>query len=187
MTLPGVNNVGRHAVGGGASFVASLNFRSTEAFVTDGPGETFVIRDVYPTIRDGLTFGWESGVLGVNRTTSVPRLAGGNFIQNGTREFRLDLDFTGNYNIEAGFGDSAQQHTDFEMIDNTTVFKSVTAGATGAGEFLDADGTVRTSRSDWVSNQMSISRNFGSTIFIVKIIDDGALNAVLSHLKITSV
>ncbi len=171
------------------SFSASFNFRSTSTFVTDGAGETYVLGDVYPTVRDGLTFGWASSLSKIDRSTSVARLAGGNFIASGTREFRVDLDFAGNYVIEAAFGDDGAQHTDFDLIDNTTVFKSVTgtAGATAAKEYLDANGIIRTSRTDWVNNNTSISRTFGSTIFKVKIIDDGSANAILSHLKITSV
>ncbi len=167
-----------------------LNFRGTEVYVTDGAGETHVLEgDTYPTTRDGVTFGWEDGASdGRDRDSTIDaRLAGIHFTANTLFErFRVDLDSAVSHDINAAFGDADfAAAADFEMRDDTTVFESHDVATAAKLEFIDAGGTVRTSVSDWVSNNTQISRTFTSTIFRMAMVKPvSASFSRIAHLKI---
>src|SRR6056297_20748 len=99
------------ASSGGGGWSAAINFRATSGYIADGTGETHCIGDLYPTTRDGITFGWDSNTIeSRDRANSVDRrLAGMNFIRNGgVNIFYADLPSSGDYLItfaghDAGF------------------------------------------------------------------------------------
>src|SRR5271157_6482568 len=73
-----------------------FDFRHTAGFVTDPPGDTYVLSTTaYPTKGGGTTYGWAktSLVQGRDRNAGLdPRLAGINFVNNGApATFNVDL------------------------------------------------------------------------------------------------
>ncbi len=174
-----------------------INFRTTSGFVTDSAGQTYCIDDAYPTTRGGFTFGIVSG--GGNtrdrNSGSDVRLAGIQFTGNASggtpAVFRLDLPSSGSYDIYAAFGDfNNGQHIDAEIGDNgsyTTIASNV--NTVGGQEFVDATGTLRTSVSDWVSNNAKLTKAFSSTVLQIRL---GGLSAntdssCIAHLRVVSV
>ena len=92
---------------GAASF--GFDFRNTSSFVTDPPGDTYVLATTaYPTKGNGLTYGWvnTSLVQGRDRNAKLdPRLAGINFANNGSpATFYVDLPSPGTYNLSLAHG-----------------------------------------------------------------------------------
>ncbi len=155
-----------------------FNFRDTSAFVTDGTNQTYVantgggVADLYPTTRNGVTFGWNTFLSGSTRDridTNDPRLAG---VQWGSGtpviDFRVDLTATGDYSIDLALGDPAggANSTNSIVYDNTTSLATITT-ASGSGQFVDASGVNRTSAALWVSGHATITKTFASTIFRV--------------------
>ena len=81
-----------------------FDFRNTASFVTDPPGDTYVLSTTaYPTTVNGVTFGWvkTSPVQARDRNAGIdPRLAGINFVNNGSpATFYVDLPSPGTYDI----------------------------------------------------------------------------------------
>ena len=147
--------------------MSSFNFRATSSYVIDGINETFVsTSDLYPTIRDGRTFGWviQSGGLSQRdrRTTVDSRLAGCNetygssfFItESGAGIFRVT--FAGGDAVFAGNNEIAIIETDNnnDLVQILAVIADEQPN--GGGEFFDAVGVLRTSASDWVDNNETI-------------------------------
>ena len=170
-----------------------INVRATSGYVTDGSGETYSLGEAYPTTRGGLTFGWDANLTSASRDRNAGndrRLAGIIFWSNGAgyvKTFRIDLPSTGDWIIRAAFGDaSATQQHYVSFRDNATTFASFSNVATGANEFADASGVVRT-HAAWPGSNASISRTFGSTSFFIDIGDpsgtDGE-NTAFAHIYI---
>ena len=87
-----------------SSWQQGFDFRNTSAFVTDPPGDTYVLSStIFPTVVGGTTFGWsqDSSVGAVDRDSTIdPRLAGTNFATNGApATFYVNLPSPGSYGI----------------------------------------------------------------------------------------
>src|SRR5271165_4650423 len=93
------------------AFQAGFDFRNTSNFVSDPPGDTYVLPTMmYPTTVNGLTFGWTNInlVQGRDRNNGLdPRLAGVNLATNGMpATFYVDLPTAGTYNLSLAMGDA---------------------------------------------------------------------------------
>ena len=170
-----------------------FNFRATADYVTDGPDETYVLGDIYPTTRNGVTFGWVTSAPDETRdrsTTVDVRLAGQNAIDNtgASQNFRVDLTATGDYTIRLAAGDASfAQKIDVEFLDDTTVFSTVADNvATAGGQFVDATGVTRTTAA-WPADNQTLARTFASTLFVVRCAALSATvnNSVLAHLFVS--
>ena len=160
--------------GGGNQHSATLNltvsswgqgfdFRNTAGFVTDPPSYNYVLPGTtYPTIVNGVTFGWTTSELvqGGDRSTLVdPRLAGINYASNGSpATFYVDLPSPGTYNLALAMGDdgAAQCSTQCQVqfLDGGTVLATVTGGPTNNGYFYDAAGN-NWSAAAWPTSNLS--------------------------------
>lgn len=155
-------------------------FRQTDAYVTDGAGIDQVDSDffgggTYPvTLANGLTVGWQAssgGTDGRDRSTGVDvRLAGLHFNRTSTEQvlFRIDLPSgAGAYDIRAAFGEPTYGVSDdyYQFRDDATAFATVDdSNGHSSGQWYDAAGNLRTSSSDWASNNTRINRTFSSSI-----------------------
>lgn len=179
-----------------------FNFRATGpsgTFVTDGANDSAVYQLAgpalqnysYPSFSNGLSAGWVSGgdVNNFrNRNAALdPRLAGIWFNNVVTKaEFRIDC--TGSVNIRLALGDDASgwSHT-CAIYDGAagSPFATIT-GTTGTSQWLDATGTLRTSASDWVSNNASISRTVtgGYLRFVIGDGTGSGVNSTISHIAV---
>jgi hypothetical protein len=171
------------------AWLKGFNFRATSAYVTDGTNETFVVADVYPVTRNGVTFGWANtaGSIGSrNRSATIDRrLAGINFNEAGGDIFRVDLPGAGLYQINAAFGDHANgQSITAAFQDNTTSFISTTATSVAVAHYLDASFTDW-SEAAWPGSNTLISQVFTSSI--LRIQTGAALNSPVAHLFLTQV
>ncbi len=153
-----------------------FDFRNTAAFVTDPPGDTYVLPTMkYPTTANGVTFGWvkTSLVQGRDRNAKLdPRLAGVNFATNGSpATFYVDLPSPGTYNLSLALGDAGYQacwvQCQIQFLDGNTVLATVTKGSTNLGYFYDAAGN-NWSAAAWpgsnVSQQVTLA---GSRLTVV--------------------
>jgi uncharacterized membrane protein len=126
-----------------------FDFRGSSSFVTDPPGDTYVLANTaYPTTFNGVNFGWTNVKLlsSRNRSTSVdPRLAGMNAATNGSpATFYVDLPASGTYYLSLALGDEGYQscwtQCQIQFLDGNTVLATLTDGPEGAGYFYDAQG-----------------------------------------------
>ena len=140
-----------------------FDFRNTSNFVTDPPGDTYVLPSTaYPTIVNGTRFGWTNVNLAQarDRSTSVdPRLAGIDFATNGSpATFYVDLPAAGTYNLSLAMGDAGYQECwaqcQIEFLDGNTVLATLTEGATNLGYFYDAKGN-NWSAAAWPGSNLS--------------------------------
>lgn len=153
-----------------------FNFRATTNFVTDGANETYgLLDDIYPVTRNGVTFGWLTATDSRDRNAGVDRrLAGinqrGNDAGINPANFQIDLSATGAHTLTLAGGDySNGQILECKFLDNTTVFATPgNATVTGAAEFVDASGVVRT-LANWPSQHATIQRTFTSTTFTIRL------------------
>src|SRR5271167_2319029 len=131
-------------------FQQGFDFRNTANFLTDPPGDTYVLPiTTYPTKFNGVTFGWTtpSLVQARDRSTSVdPRLAGINFVNNGSpATFYVDLPSAGTYNLSLAMGDDGYEQCwtqcQVQFLDGSTVLATVTGGLSNLGYFYDAKGS----------------------------------------------
>jgi hypothetical protein len=181
--------------------VAAFNFRQSSGFVTDGVGQTYVLStDAYTgsVIRDGHTFGWVSGdvLLGQDsdRNNAIdPRLAGIHYQgNNGTQSiFRYNLPASGSYTIDIALGDnnSAQAYQYLQIQDNTTPVVTLDqSSGTGAAEWYDATGTLRTSAANWVSGHVTITQSFSTAVarFVIGSPATQANSTTLSHIAVAA-
>lgn len=165
--------------GTGSAWAASINFRATDTYVTDGTGETYCLGqgDTYPTTRAGITFGYTTteADMGRDRDSGLDRrLAGVNQRGNdGTQAvFRLDLPSSGNYTIRLALGDGteAQAYQRLDILDNTTLITSIVDGTGTAGaHFDDAAGNDRTAAAWPGSNTALTGQVFATSTFIFKL------------------
>jgi hypothetical protein len=163
-TLPGTYPITVTANGGGFQQNATVtltvtlsagqqslgfDFRNTAGFVTDLPGDTYVLSTTaYPTNGNGVTYGWvrTSLVQARDRNSKLdPRLAGINFVNNGApATFYVDLPSSGTYDLALAMGDASwpecMVQCQIQFLDGSTVLATVTGGLIGAGSFYDAQG-----------------------------------------------
>lgn len=185
-----------------APFSASLNFRMTCAYLTDGAGETCVIdTDQYTgsVIRNGLTFGWDAAgggtgdLYGRNRATSPPEFGGMVFVNAGTtRNFRLNLPGPGIYKMRLALGDwdNAQPGLKAIIKDNSTTLATIPASgyaATSSGQyFLDATGTEY-SYVAWPGSNTQITQTFSSSVLIISLPGNmGGDPNCIAHFEVTN-
>jgi hypothetical protein len=128
-----------------------FDFRATASFVPDPSGNVPVLPSTaYPTVANGLTFGWVNADLveGRDRSTVVdPRLAGINFASNGwPATFYVDLPAPGTYNLALAMGDEGWQECwvgcQVQFFDGNKLVGTITRGPIGCGDFYDAQGTA---------------------------------------------
>ena len=141
-----------------------LDFRASSNFVTDPPGDTYVLASTaYPTTFNGVNYGWTNVnlVQSRNRGTAVdPRLAGMNYANNGSpATFYLDLPASGTYNISLALGDagylSCSPVCQVQFLDGSTVLATLTEGSQGTGYFYDAQGH-NWSAAKWPAGNLSL-------------------------------
>src|SRR5271165_5175050 len=129
---------------GGQGF--GFDFRNTAAFVTDPPGDTYVLSTTaYPTTVNGVTFGWmkPSPVGARDRNAKFdPRLAGINYVSNNSpATFYVDLPSAGIYNLSLAMGDASvsqcSTQCQVQFLDGSTVLATVTGGPIAGGYFYD--------------------------------------------------
>src|SRR5271165_243173 len=140
-----------------------FDFRNTANFVTDPPGDTYVLSTTaYPTTVNGVTFGWvkTSPVQGRDRNAKLdPRLAGINFVTNGSpATFYVDLPSAGTYDLSLAMGDAGYEQCytqcQVQFLDGSTVLATVMGGPTKAGYFYDAQGN-NWSAAAWPTSSVS--------------------------------
>lgn len=166
----------------------AINFRAGSGYVTDGAGEGVNVGNSGFNTGSGLTVAWSADLTANarDRSTSVDRRLAGLVFQanNGTtRDFTVTLpDGAGYYEIGLALGDASNAMPDMrcELFDNTTSFALI-AGATAAGEFLDAAGVVRTAAA-WPGSHVLITRTFASSTLVVRIGKNGTGSTPIAHL-----
>lgn len=151
-----------------------INFRQTSGYVTDGANEDYEITssssESYPhTTAQGNNVGWET--VSINYQTrdrqsgNDPRLAGVNWNDVVSADFRMDLPSAGNYNvgIAAGEGNYARDVA-FDLYDTSSSLGSLTTGSTSAAQrFKDATNTEYTEVT-WPTSQTLVEKTFSTTI-----------------------
>jgi hypothetical protein len=181
------------AAGFAQAWDKGFNFRSTSAYVTDGANETYVIGDVYPTTRNGVTFGWVGAVdWTANRSTSVDRRVAG--VQgvwglSGTY-FRVDLPASGDFDLEVAMGDQGQGNgpADWSIQDTTTNLETVDNGNfPAAGVFRDANNVQHSTAANWAANQTAKRYTFATTQLRVVMGFNNAQITAIAHLRVVQV
>lgn len=172
------------------SYAQGIDFRSSSGFVTDPSGcdaETGTTANYPRTSAQGNTVGWEQAPSGTrNRSASVDaRLAGIAFNSSSSTEIKYRLDVpNGTYTLTLALGDATTtQRTTCHVYDGATVLATIGPTATTGGQFIDASGVVRTSASDWVTNEVTISVTITTGILRVGILQGGSASGVIAHLK----
>jgi hypothetical protein len=184
---------GQRVAAGFTPFSKGWDFRATSGFVTDIAPNTYDVGDLYPTTRNGVTFGWggAAGIDARNRNASAdPRLAGIVFRSNdgNVNTWQLDLPSAGTYNINLALGDAEggnPQNNYFQLLDNTTSKILFNPVATGVNTFADAAGNLWTS-ANWPANNVAASVVFATTTLIFK--NGGTVDTAsscIAHLLVT--
>lgn len=168
-----------------------INFRATAGYVTDGANETYCLAETYPVTRGGVTFGWDSSIVGNSRDRSSlidRRLAGINFTNTVGRYFQIDLPATGSYDAHCAAGDySAANGANWDLRDDATAFVSLVADSVTAANYKDATDTTR-SEANWPSQEAATNRTFASTTFklYVRAVAAVGQNNVITHVRLVS-
>ena len=181
---------------------AGFDFRSTQGFVTDPPGNNYVLaaNTMYPTTGNGVTFGWTSTgnkqLAGLDRNATVdPRLAGMNYVPNNVTPavFQVDLPTPGVYNVSLAIGDSGNfsmcASCKIEFRDGSnSLFVLTVSGGIALGSFVDANGNVWSAAS-WPTSNTTRQITLSGTHLTV-LLGTGTGNAstasILSFLGISS-
>jgi len=179
--------------GGGGGFFASFNFRASEGYVSDGINETFVGADLYPTTRDGLTFGWETLPEGRRDRddTADRRLVGMHFTRDFTAKFRVDLPASGTYLVSTAGHDATYIVSEVvaTILDDTTALAnldSTSAGFSPSAEVWTQD-NVAVAEGIWTSSPTATTFAFGSTIFRYQMEVLSPPPNIISHITIKDV
>ncbi len=167
-----------------------INFRETQAFVTDISPATYEggnngtpASGAYPsTSPQGNSIGFETNTSAGYQTRNRnagndARLAGTAFTDGaigGAHTYRIDLPSAGVYNIGCACGEANYATTTAIVIKDGASTLAAIAGTatTGANLFRDATDTEY-SAANWPSSQTLVPRTFSSTIFRVLISDAG--------------
>lgn len=178
-----------------------LNGRSSSGYCSDPASTTYVLDgsvDAYPVSRGGETFGFTATDVDNARDRDSGldcRLAGVVFQRNDGNfsTIRIDLPAPGTYDIRLAIGESSNARPDqqVEILDNATSKFTITSSTLAADTWIDANGNVRTSASDWTSNNTARSVTFASSILIIKLgttanLGGGESRSVLAHIRVTS-
>ncbi|MGC2109052.1 MAG: LamG domain-containing protein, partial [Candidatus Korobacteraceae bacterium] len=147
----------------GGNWQQGFDFRNTAGFVTDPPGDTYVLATTaYPTHGNNVTFGWLTTyrVQGRDRTSRQdPRLAGINFATNGLpATFYVDLPSPGTYNLSLAMGDAGYWECwvqcQVQFLDGSTVLATLTKGFINLNYFYDVKGN-NWSAAAWPNSNLS--------------------------------
>lgn len=192
-----------------AQWTRGLNLRNTSGYCTDAANTTYYLSqtggggDVYPVTRGSpsLTFG-DVATLSIASRNDVDngidcRLAGNSYSDHSAakQQLRIDLPNAGTYDINIAMGNALFGGTNpqAEIFDNTTLLWTVAYTGTLPGfpspDFLDANNVVRTSPSDWVTNNTPKRLTFSTTTLIIKYgraNSDGGSSG-LTHVFVTEV
>ena len=147
-----------------SAWAIGFDFRDTLNYVTDPPGDTYVLpTTAYPTNFNGVNFGWTNVTLiqARDRNNQIdPRLAGMNFASNGSPgTFYVDLPASGTYNVSLALGDAGYQSCtigcQIQFLDGSTVLRTIAKGSNNSGYFYDAQGN-NWSAAKWPTNNVSL-------------------------------
>jgi hypothetical protein len=173
-----------------------FDFRNTAGFVTDPPGDTYVLPStLYPTKVNGMTFGWVKLLAdGRDRNASLdPRLAGVNFSNNGyPATFYVDLPSPGTYAVSLALGDAGYVacwvQCEVQFFDGNTLLLAVTEGGTGLAYFYDAQGK-NWSAANWPSDNLTQQVTLSGTRLTVVVGTNKATgdNTPIAFLGVTQV
>lgn len=172
-----------------------FNFRATLLAATDGPTESAVLGDLYPTaFSNGLTGGWIDEPEERDRNSGYDRrLVGVNQRTNDgvQKVFQVDLPSPGDYAITLALGDAdnLQVYQYAQLLDGVTpVLTIADADGTTAGFFDDATG-VDYDNATWPGSNTPVTITMaGSTLFVVIGSPDVQLGSTtLAHLSIAAV
>lgn len=201
-------------------FTASLNFRGTSGYVTDGSGQTPVLPgDSFPTTRNGITFGFvivsnsttgdaSAVVSPVDRNSSVdPRFAGIVYAAPGGASnvaFAIQVPSAGDYDIRLAIGDSgfdqSGQQEYVELLNGEDQVGGTTGSSLGIilnavtgptqNKYYDATGVLRTSESDWISNNIKVTKTvsayMGTTTLVIWLGKDALSSyTILAHVEVS--
>lgn len=181
------------------SLPQGINFRTTAGYVTDGPNddaEAFtsgVAGTTYPRVTvQGNTVGWESAGTVVTRDRNASndaRLAGlhnSNDI-NGVITYRVDLPGAGAYEVTWASGDgSYTTGTAVDLYDGSTRLQALSVTPTAAANhFRDATNIDRSAAS-WVTDNVTVTAIFASTILRLTSVPNGADNMNFTHVSFHS-
>lgn len=145
-----------------------LNFRGSGPYVTDGANETYVLGEVYPTTRGGVTFGWDiATIFPVDRNTFFDRRIDGINFDNsgGTGIFQVDLPSSGTWVIHTALGDAfggGSATNTCTVKDNTTTLVAIPFIANVGNQFTDATG-VQLSEVTWPTTEAGLTKVFATT------------------------
>lgn len=182
------------------SFPQGIDFRSTNAYVTDvSPSTHHTAADVggdgsgvsYPTTTaQSNTVGFENNSLSSRQfrdrnSGNDPRLAGMVFTAFNPDYFRIDLPSAGDYSIRTAAGDpNYANNTKITLYDNVTSLGVLSQTATTASnKFRDATDAEYTA-ANWVTSNTAVTKTFASTI--CRFLPD-INNCTLSHVYIEAV
>lgn len=178
------------------SIVQGVSFRSTAGYVTDPAGTTSQTGTTvnYPTTSpQGYSIGYVT--IGTtpnkeNDSTGVDaRLAGCHWMgSNGTNIFGIDMDSSGDADIELAIGEVGYTMTQrVDIYDDTTLAFAVCNGSTGgSSRFFDATGVIRTTAALWASSQVAKRVTFTTTKVRIRI-QRTTGEAAINHIKVTGV
>src|SRR5271165_3664047 len=178
-----------------AGWGQGFDFRSTQNFVTDPPGSTYVLSNTtYPTTVNGVTYGWANSDSVGSRdlsTTADPRLAGFSYAKNGQpATFYVDLPAPGTYDLALAMGDAGYpdcwQDCQVQFLEGSTVLATVRKGLIVPGQFCDAVGN-NWSAAAWPTSNVTRSVTLAGTRLTVLVGTNQATGDLtpLSYLGIT--
>jgi hypothetical protein len=159
-----------------------FNIRASIPFVTDGSDETYSLGGLYPETRNGVTFGFDTDETANtrNRNAGIDRRLAGTLPTSATVRFRVDLPALGYYWVGLAIGDdsNAEPTITVKLEDGVAIIATIT-GATGIGEFLDANETLF-SAANWPGqNKMRLISMSG---LILKVAFGFGASSGLAHL-----
>ena len=174
----GLMRVQRRAVSSSWSY--GVDFRDTSGHATDVGTNTYFLgtndtgAGAYPISRGGINIGSSDGLAltVLDNAGTDPRFAGVIYTGPGqSKAFKIELPTTGTYNVRLAIGESDNGFPTHQVIilDNSTTKATITGGTSAAHHFLDATGVERTSESDWIANNVSLSVTFASTTMILRL------------------
>jgi uncharacterized repeat protein (TIGR03803 family) len=154
-----------------------FDFRGSSGFVTDPPGDTYVIlTTVYPTTGDLTTYGWSytATFSTLDRDNQIdPRLAGINYTTNGQpANFYVDLPSPGTYNLTLAMGDAGYPECfalcQITFYDGNNLLTTVSGGPINEGYFYDMQGNSW-SAAQWPANNLSQQVTLAGTQLTVQV------------------
>lgn len=154
------------------SFVADINFRSTEVYIADGEGETFANGTIFPVEKNGLTFGWTTDRTATDRNKTMSKgstFAGHVYCSHAdSAVFVIKLPHSGKYRVNFFLSDPIAEtlNNHAYIMDSLTILDSVvrygkTEGSVGIDTAMDIN-SQKIAYSNIAESQKKIF-NFEST------------------------